>query len=67
MRIRVDHDKCFGYARCTETAPNTFTLDEGGQSVAGEQRDDDEAIQEAAWACPVQAIELAANEAHQRS
>ncbi|HZD68577.1 MAG TPA: ferredoxin [Actinomycetes bacterium] len=58
VRIRVDHDKCFGYGRCIEIAPHTFSLNEDGQSVAGEPQDDEDAIRDAAWACPMQAIEL---------
>lgn len=58
MRIRVDHDQCFGYGRCVDIAPATFALDANGQSVAGEARDGPEAIRNAAWACPMQAIEI---------
>jgi len=24
MKVRVDHDRCFGFGRCVEIAPNTF-------------------------------------------
>ncbi|MQA14688.1 MAG: ferredoxin [Pseudonocardiaceae bacterium] len=58
MRVHVDHDRCFGFGRCVDIAPNTFRLNEGGQSITGEPRDDEDAIQQAAWACPTQAIEI---------
>ena len=61
MRIRVDHERCFGFGRCVEIAPNTFALNEDGQSEAGEVRDDEAAIRNAAWACPMQAIEVTAD------
>jgi ferredoxin len=60
MKIQVDHERCFGYGRCIDIAPSTFTLDENGQSVAGEPRDPEEVIRDAAWACPVQAIDVMA-------
>jgi ferredoxin len=57
VQITVDHDRCFGYARCVDTAPDTFSLDENGLSVPRESSDDEQTIRAAAWACPVQAIE----------
>lgn len=57
VHITVDHDRCFGYARCVDVAPDTFSLDENGLSVPRESSDDEQTIRAAAWACPVQAIE----------
>ncbi|HEX7662494.1 MAG TPA: ferredoxin [Pseudonocardiaceae bacterium] len=56
MRVTVDHQQCFGYARCVQIAPHTFSLDEEGYSVAGAPADDEDDIRDAAWACPMQAI-----------
>ncbi len=56
LHISVDHEQCFGYQRCVQIAPNTFSLDEAGNSVAGAPADDEAAIREAAWTCPMQAI-----------
>ena len=61
MRIHVDHDQCFGYGRCIDIAPNTFSLDENGLSVVGDLHDSPKAVRDAAWACPMQAIEVAAD------
>ena len=59
LRVDVDHEQCFGYQRCVQIAPNTFSVDEAGNSVAGPPADDEAAIREAAWACPMQAILVA--------
>lgn len=56
FRVHVDTEQCFGYTRCVQLAPNTFTLNEDGNSVAGPPGDDEELIREAAWVCPMQAI-----------
>jgi ferredoxin len=56
LHVYVDDEQCFGYQRCVQIAPNTFSLNEAGNSVAGPPADDEEAIREAAWACPMQAI-----------
>lgn len=56
LHVHVDKERCFGYQRCVQVAPNTFTLDEAGNSVAGPPADDEAAIREAVWACPMQAI-----------
>jgi ferredoxin len=59
MRIHVDHEQCFGYGRCIDIAPSTFSLNEDGQSVAsGSSHDSIKVIRDAAWACPMQAIEV---------
>jgi ferredoxin len=59
LRVDVDHEQCFGYQRCVQIAPNTFSLNEDGNSVAGPPADDEATIREAAWACPMQAIVVA--------
>lgn len=59
LHVDVDHEQCFGYQRCVQIAPNTFSVDEAGNSVAGPPADDEAAIREAAWACPMQAILVA--------
>jgi ferredoxin len=56
LHVYVDDEQCFGYQRCVQVAPKTFSLNEAGNSVAGPPADDEEAIREAAWACPMQAI-----------
>jgi ferredoxin len=56
LHVDVDREQCFGYQRCVQIAPNTFTLNEAGNSVAGPPADDEATIREAAWSCPVQAI-----------
>jgi ferredoxin len=56
MHVHVDKEQCFGYQRCVQIAPGTFSLNEAGNSVAGPLADDEAVIREAAWACPVQAI-----------
>jgi ferredoxin len=58
MRINVDHDHCFGYARCVDVAPDSFSLDENGQNFLRESSDGEQTIRVAAWACPVQTIEI---------
>ena len=59
LQISVDREQCFGYQRCVQIAPHTFSLDDEGNSVAGPPADDEEAIRSAAWACPMQAIVVA--------
>lgn len=56
VQVHVDDEQCFGYARCVQIAPNTFSLNEAGNSVAGPPADPEASIREAAWACPMQAI-----------
>lgn len=58
IRVHVDHEQCFAYQRCVQIAPDTFSIDEDGNSVAGQPADDEELIREAAWACPMQAISV---------
>ncbi|MFJ8855445.1 ferredoxin [Streptomyces sp. NPDC102437] len=61
MRIDIDTDRCIGAARCVQHAPGVFTQDDDGVVELlpdhGEEGEDP-LIQEAAFACPVQAIAL---------
>jgi len=66
MKVRVDHDRCFGFGRCVEIAPNTFALNDDGQSEAGEPHDSEDAVRKAAWACPMQAIEVTTDNAQRQ-
>jgi ferredoxin len=36
MKIRVDHEKCQGHARCWALAPDVFALDDSGYIEAGD-------------------------------
>lgn len=58
IRVHVDDEQCFGYARCVQIAPGTFSLNSDGNSVAGPPSEAEEVIREAAWACPMQAITI---------
>jgi ferredoxin len=37
LHVYVDDEQCFGYQRCVQVAPKTFSLNETGNSVAGIQ------------------------------
>ena len=55
----VDKEKCIGCGACTAIAPNTFKLGGDGKSeVINPKGDPEKTIQEAADACPVQAISV---------
>jgi ferredoxin len=56
--IRIDHDRCMGSGICAFVAPNVFALDEasGLARVLDPGGDPLEDVQEAADACPTQAI-----------
>lgn len=55
--IRVDHDLCVGSQICLLTAPATFALDDGGQSVVVDPTGDaPDVVLEAAEGCPLEAI-----------
>ncbi|MFI5527173.1 ferredoxin [Kitasatospora sp. NPDC051853] len=61
MGIELDTGRCIGAAMCVLHAPAVFTQDEGGVVAllpGGAVRDEDPEVEEAAQACPVQAIEL---------
>ncbi len=55
----VDADLCTGCTLCVDIAPNTFEMnDDGVATVIDPAGDDEDAIQEAADTCPVEAISL---------
>jgi ferredoxin len=58
-RIKIDRSLCTGYAECVGIAPEVFQL--GGDNVSiviDPEGTEDEAILDAARACPVDAITL---------
>jgi ferredoxin len=57
VRIVVDHDKCIGSGNCVYWAPDSFDLDDEGQSVAADPPGDTVAkLRVAADGCPTRAI-----------
>lgn len=62
MRITVDRTVCDDHGQCEIAAPNVFRIDESGSLEYDEHPDDTEreAVEEAADACPLQAILLLA-------
>jgi ferredoxin len=63
MRIRVEHDKCTGHARCAALGPDVYELDaEGFNALRGQEIGCPEGMEEqarrGAEACPEQAIVL---------
>lgn len=61
MRITVDRDKCCGYGDCVLAAPDLFDLGDDGVAqvrVADPQDSLRATAEQAAAACPVEAIEL---------
>lgn len=58
-QIRIDRSLCSGYAECVGLAPEVFMLGEDKVCVVLDaDGTDDEAILDAARACPVDAITL---------
>ena len=58
-RIKIDRSVCTGYAECVGIAPEVFLLgDDNVSIVVDPEGADDEAILDAARACPVDAITL---------
>jgi ferredoxin len=58
-RITIDRSVCTGYAECVGIAPEVFHLgDDNVSIVVDPEGTDDEAILDAARACPVDAITL---------
>ena len=41
VRVIVDQQRCFGYGRCVNIAPEVFTLGEDGRSIARDASDID--------------------------
>ncbi len=61
MGITIDTDRCIGAAMCVLHAPEVFTQDEDGVVEllpGGAEAVDHPLVEEAAQACPVQAIGL---------
>ncbi len=57
LRVTVDHNVCVGQRSCENCAPNTFFINEAGQSeVKDPNGDPEEKVLEAAEQCPVSAI-----------
>lgn len=59
MEIRIDRDRCMGSGNCVFWAPDTFSLDDDGQSaVISNAVADLDKIMLAVQGCPVQAISV---------
>ena len=60
VEITVDKDACIGASACVAMAAHTYALDEDAKAVvlATADEDSEDAIIDAARACPVQAIKL---------
>lgn len=56
MKVSVDQDTCIGCGACVSLCPEIFELKGGKSSVKKENPDDEECAEEAADACPVDAI-----------
>lgn len=58
-KAKVNKDLCIGCGACTGICPDVFTFDDDGKAVAGEVvAGTEDAVDEAAAGCPVQAIEV---------
>lgn len=58
-RIKIDRSLCTGYGECVGIAPEVFQLGDDNVSVVLDpEGSDDEAVLDAARACPVDAIHL---------
>ncbi len=65
MRIRVDKDLCIGCEACIDICPEVFEMQDDIASAKIEDEipeDLDDAVREAAEACPSQAIEIEEDE-----
>ena len=62
-RIVIDQSLCSGFGACAELAPDLFELEPGGIARARVGSSDDEAVFEAAAACPMGAISIVEQEA----
>ncbi|GAA2148195.1 ferredoxin [Glycomyces algeriensis] len=58
MKVRVDRSRCQVLAQCVFTAPDVFGIDDEGGLVYDADPDDAfaEEVEQAARACPLQAI-----------
>jgi ferredoxin len=60
MKARIIPEECIACGLCTDVCPRVFRF-EGAEVVASDQAvpvEDEEAVREAAFGCPVEAIEL---------
>ena len=65
--VRVDRDRCRGFACCTRIAPKGFQLDEEGKStVVDPQGASDRMLLLAAEECPTEAIIVTDEESGRR-
>jgi ferredoxin len=56
-RLKIDRTLCTGYAECVGIAPEVFALgDDNVCLIVDPEAGDDEAVLDAARACPVDAI-----------
>lgn len=63
LKIKIDRETCIGASACIAAAGKTFALDEQGKStVINPNGDGEEAIRQAADACPTMAITLEASD-----
>lgn len=60
MKVIVDMNVCQDYGQCVFAAPKVFQLDDAGHLVYESEPEGQErtSVEEAADACPVQAIRL---------
>lgn len=59
LKIKIDREVCIGASACIAAAGKTFVLDDEGKSkVMNPSGDPEEAIRQAAAACPTAAISL---------
>jgi ferredoxin len=57
-RILIDRSLCSGFGACAELAPDVFEVDPAGLVSLRVGTSDDEAVVEAADACPMGAISV---------
>jgi len=62
-RIVIDRSLCSGFGACAELAPEIFEVDDEGLASLRVGTTDDEAVLEAADACPMAAISVFAEQA----
>jgi len=61
MKLTIDTTKCSGHARCHDTAPSIFDIDDSGYALPIDQEVGeplDEKIAAAIAACPERAISV---------